>query len=170
MADDFSHLDRAPRGITAGPWVRRALLGLMLVVVVLALLDRFGQAMSESSVRTPAALMRLSAPETVRGGLFFESRLEIRALRDIEHPRVVLDDGWIEGMQVNSIEPSPVSEASRDGRVVLSYDALSAGDVLRVWFQFQVIPTTAGRRSYGVELDDADTPIARLAPSITVLP
>jgi hypothetical protein len=138
--------------------------------VVLALLDRFGQVTSESSVRAPAASMRLSAPETVRGGLFFESQLDIRALADIEHPRLVLDDGWVEGMQVNSIEPSPVGEASRDGRLVLSYDALSAGDVLRIRFQFQVIPTTAGRRSYAVELDDADRPLARLSPTITVLP
>ncbi|MEA2246979.1 MAG: hypothetical protein QOH46_1508 [Solirubrobacteraceae bacterium] len=167
---DVSDLDPAPRGITIGPWVRRALIGLMLVVVVLAALNRFGQGTSESSVRTPAAVMRLSAPETVRGGLFFQSRLDIRALQDIEHPRIVLDDGWIEGMQVNSIEPAPVSEAPRDGRVVLTYDALSAGDILRVWFQFQVIPTTAGRRSYAVELDDADRAIARLSPSITVLP
>jgi hypothetical protein len=170
MADDFARIDPTPRGITAGPWVRRGLLGLMLAVVALALLDRFGQVTSESSVRAPAAVMRLSAPETVRGGLFFESKLDIRAREDIEHPRIVLDDGWLEGMQVNSIEPSPVSEASRDGRVVLTYDALSAGDVLRIWFQFQVIPTTAGRRSYAVELDDADRPIARLSPSITILP
>ena len=170
MANDFDHLDPTPRGITAGPWVRRALLALLLVVVVLAVLDRFGQVTSESSVRAPAVSMLLSAPETVRGGLFFESQLDIRALADIEHPRLVLDDGWVEGMQVNSIEPSPVGEASRDGRLVLSYDALSAGDVLRIRFQFQVIPTTAGRRSYGVELDDADRPLARLSRTITVLP
>jgi hypothetical protein len=170
MADDFATLDASPRGVTAGPWVRRALLALMLVVVVVALLDRFGQRASESSVRTPGAHLTLSAPENLRGGLFFQSKLDIRAVRDIAHPRIVLDEGWVEGMQVNSIEPAPVSEASRDGRVVLTYDELKAGDVLRVWFQFEVDPTNTGRRSYGVELDDADTPVARLSPTITIWP
>jgi hypothetical protein len=114
--------------------------------------------------------MRLSAPETVRGGLFFQSRLDVRATRAIDHPRVVLAPGWLEGMQVNSIEPAPVGEASRNGRVVLSYDALEPGDVLRVWFQFEVNPTNVGHRSYAIELDDSERPIARLTPSITVLP
>lgn len=167
---DVSDLDPAPRGITIGPWVRRALIGLMLVVVVLAALNRFGQGTSESSVRTPAAVMRLSAPETVRGGLFFQSRVEVRALRAIDHPRLVLDRGWVEGMQVNSIEPSPVGEASRGGRLVLSYDGLAAGDRLVVWLQFEVNPTNVGRRSYALELDDAETPIASLKRDITVWP
>jgi hypothetical protein len=54
--------------------------------------------------------------------------------------------------------------------VVLSYDALERGDLLRVWFQFEVNPTNVGRRSYAVELDDAERPVARLTPSIAVLP
>ena len=84
----------------------------------------------------------------MRGGLFFQSRIEIRALAAIEHPRLVLDEGWVEGMQVNSIEPAAESETSRDGRVVLSYGALEPGDVLRVWLQFQVEPTNVGTRDY----------------------
>jgi hypothetical protein len=170
MAGLFAPLDRTPEGITAGPWVRRALLLVLLVVAVLGLLDRFGQVPSERTVRAPAAVMTLSAPETVRGGLFFQSRIDVRAVQDIEHPRLVLAEGWLEGMQVNSIEPSPVGEASRDGRLVLSYDKLSAGDVLRVWLQFEVDPTNVGHRPYDVQLDDADTPLARLSPTITVLP
>ena len=73
-------------------------------------------------------------------------------------------------IQVNSIEPSPVGEASRGGRVVLSDDALKRGDRLRVWLQFQVNPTNVGHRSYGVELDDAERPVTRIARKITVLP
>jgi hypothetical protein len=114
--------------------------------------------------------MRLAAPEIVRGGLFFQSRVEIRALTAIEHPRLVLDDGWVEGMQVNSIEPSPESETSRDGRVVLSYGGLEPGDLLRVWLQFEVDPTSVGKRPYGIELDDETRPLARVDRTIRVLP
>jgi hypothetical protein len=170
MADTFAQLDHEPGSVTSAPWVRRAILVALAVVVVLAVLDRFGQRPSETAAQAPAATMRLSAPAAVRGGLFFQSRLDVRAARAIEHPRIVLDAGWVEGMQVNSIEPAPVSEASRDGRVVLSYDALEAGDVLRVWLQFEVNPTNVGHRSYAVELDDAERPLVRVSPDITVWP
>jgi hypothetical protein len=170
MSDTFATLDREPSGIIAGLWVRRAILTGLGLLVLVALLNQYGQRPSTSVARVPAATVRLSAPEHIRGGLFFQSRLEIRAAQAIDHPRIVLANGWVEGMQVNSIEPAPVGEASRHGRVVLSYDALKPGDLLRVWLQFEVNPTNVGRRSYAVELDDAERPVARLAPTITVLP
>jgi len=169
-SDTFSHLDHEPRGVRTGPWLRRAVLVVLGIVSLLGLANRFGQRPAERTARAPAATMRLTAPERVRGGLFFQSRLDIRAAQAVDHPRIVLGLGWVEGMQVNSIEPAPVGEATRDGRVVLSYDALNAGDVLRVWLQFEVNPTNVGRRPYDVELDDAERPVARLAHDITVLP
>ena len=170
MSDLFTTLEREPTGVTGGLWVRRAILTVLGVLVVLALLNRYGQHPADSVARVPAATMRLSAPARIRGGLFFQSRLDISAAQAIDHPRIVLDDGWLEGMQVNSIEPAPVGEATRNGRVVLSYDAMKPGDLLRVWFQFEVNPTNVGRRSYAVELDDAEQPVARVAPTITALP
>ena len=170
MPASAADLAPEPRSAQTELWTRRAVLCVLGVVVLLALLGRFGQPTKATTARGPAATMTLSAPETVRGGLFFQSLLEVRAQAAIEHPRLVLDDGWLEGMQVNSIEPAPVGEASRDGRVVLSYDALAAGDVLRVWLQFEVNPTNVGRRSYAVELDDAERPVTRMARQITVLP
>jgi hypothetical protein len=170
MTDTFAQLAREPAGTVRGAWIRRAAMTLLALVVLAGLLNRFGQRPAQTTTRAGAATLRLSAPARVRGGLFFQSRLDIRAVRAIDHPRIVLDPGWVEGMQVNSIEPAPVGEASRDGRVVLSYDALEAGDVLRVWLQFEVNPTNVGRRSYAVELDDSEQPVARLVPSITALP
>jgi hypothetical protein len=170
MPDTFATLEREHSGISVGLWVRRALLTVLGVLVVLAVLNRYGQRPETSLARGPAATLRLNAPARIRGGLFFQSRLDIRATQAIDHPRIVLDDGWVEGMQVNSIEPAPVGETTRGGRVVLSYDALKPGDVLRVWLQFEVNPTNIGHRSYAVELDDAEQRIARLRPTITALP
>jgi hypothetical protein len=159
-----------PRGEIVGLWTRRAVMTIFAVVALLGLLDVFGQGTTETATSTPAAVVRVTAPSAVRGGLFFQSRVEIRARRAIAHPRLVLDEGWIEGMQVNSIEPSPVGEASRDGRLVLSYDAVDAGERLVVWLEFEVNPTNTGHRSYGLELDDADTSIAAIDRHITVFP
>jgi hypothetical protein len=52
----------------------------------------------------------------------------------------------------------------------LSYDKLSAGDRMTIWFQFQVDPTAPGRRDLSVELDDAEQPIARIPRKLTVMP
>jgi hypothetical protein len=158
------------RGTTAGLWTRRAVMTVFALVAVLGLLDVFGQGTTQSTALAPAAVLRVNAPSAVRGGLFFQSRVEIRARRAVEHPRLVLDEGWVEGMQVNSIEPAPVSEASRDGRVVLSYDRVDAGDRLVVWMQFEVDPTSVGHRSYGLELDDAETRVAAVHRWMTVFP
>jgi hypothetical protein len=172
MTDLFRDLAVAgdPRALTIGPWIRRAITVALASIVVLALLDVFGQRPSASVAATPRAVLRLTAPEAVRGGLFFESRVEIRAVDAIDHPRLVLDPGWLEGMQFNSIEPAPVGEAPRGRRVVFSYDALKAGDTMTIWLQFEVNPTNVGRRAYGIELDDAETPVARLERDLTVFP
>jgi hypothetical protein len=170
MTELFTDLDPDARGQAVGVWSRRVIMALFALISLAGLIGFIGQRTSDSSAATPVVRMHLSAPETVRGGLFFQSRIDIRALATIEHPRLVLDEGWMEGMQVNSIEPAAESESSRDGKVVLSYGELKAGDVLRVWLQFEVDPTNVGRRSYGLELDDEDRPLARIERTLRVLP
>jgi hypothetical protein len=166
----FTELEIDTAGQNRGLWARRVVITLFCAVAALALADRFGQRTTESQAAGAGARMTLTAPETVRGGLFFQSRVEIHALREIRYPHIVLDDGWIEGMQVNSIHPEPTGELSRDGRLVLTYDKLAPGEVLRIWFQFEVDPTNTGHRSYGIELDDEAARVVRLSPTITVLP
>jgi hypothetical protein len=170
MTDSFVHLPREAPGVRRGLWTRRLVLTLFALFALAGLLDVFGQKATESSAASPAAAMTLSAPRTVRGGLFFQARLEIRATRQIQEPRLVLDEGWFEGMQFNSIEPQPASEAARDGKVVLTYDSLAPGDLLRIWLQFQVNPSNVGSRSYAIALDDATEPVVTIDRDITVLP
>jgi hypothetical protein len=159
-----------PRALNRGLWARRAVMTVLAVVALLGLLDVFGQRTSRSAAAGDAATLAVRAPATVRGGLLFESRVEIVARRAIDHPRLLLADGWIEGMQVNSITPDADGQTVRDGDLVLSYPALSAGDRMTIRLQFQVNPTNVGHRSYDVELDDAETPLARVDRSLTVLP
>jgi hypothetical protein len=150
--------------------VRRGLMTLFAVIGVLALADVFGQRTSDATSTGAAATVRLTSPGVVRGGLLFESRLVVRARRDIRTPRLVLDRGWTEGMQINSIEPAASSETSEGGRLVLEYDAIRSGQTRTFWLQFQVDPTTTGRRPRGLTLDDGDTPIARIDRDLTILP
>lgn len=62
--------------------------------------------------------------------------------------------GWLEGLTINSTEPQPSNEVMRDGRIVLGFDSLNAGERLTFWTQYQVNPTTVAHRDQGVELDD----------------
>jgi hypothetical protein len=151
-------------------WVRRALLLVPVAIVLAALLGAFGQTTTASSATSPVATLSVDAPERLRGGLLFESRFDIQARSDISDARLVLDDGWLEGMSINTIEPSPVSETSRDGRLQLDFGRLRAGDTYRLYMQFQVIPTNVGSRSADVTLLDGDTPLLTVHRTITVLP
>ena len=156
-------------GRRAYPWIRRALLGLLAVPVVLGLTGALGQETVTRSAASPRARLELDAPRVLRGGLLWRARITVRALETIRHPRLILGSGYVDGMQMNTIEPSPAGESSRGPRLVFSYDTLDAGDELVVYLQFQVDPTTTGRQDATVALDDATEPLARVEHAITVL-
>jgi hypothetical protein len=166
----FAEVEPDERGVRRGLWSRRAVLCVLVVVPLLALIGLLGQRASESQATGPRAMLELRAPETVRGGLFFESRVQVHVLTRIQHPRLVLDQGWLEGMQIKSIEPSAQDEDSRNGRLVLAYATWLPGERKTIWLQFQVNPTNVGHRSYGIELDDDNTRLARIDRTLTVLP
>jgi hypothetical protein len=73
-------------------------------------------------------------------------------------------------MTVNTIEPSPVSEASRDGRLALSLGHLPAGAKYVLFMQFQVNPTTVGSRTLRAELDDGDQLVLALTRHLRIYP
>src|SRR4051812_28326496 len=126
------------------PWVRRALLALVVALLVVGLLNVFGQVPATSRAATPAAVLSVYSPTSVRGGLLYTSRFHITARADLKKALLVLDSGWFEGMQVNSIVPQPIQEASRDGRVVFDLGHIAKGHSSILWIQFQVNPTNVG--------------------------
>lgn len=158
------------RGRSRRPWIRRGLVVLIAVPVVLALTGAFGQPTKTLRAASAAATLQVEVPDKLRGGLMWRARIVVRATSTIEHPRIVLGPGWVHGMQLNTIEPAPESEASRGPRVVLSYGELAAGDELVVDLQLQVDPTTVGRQDTSVDLDDEARPLARVAHTTRVLP
>jgi len=166
----FAEVQPDGRGETTGLAARRVIMTVFALISLAALAGFFGQRSTTSAAVTPSVRMTLAAPETVRGGIFFQALVNIRALTPVEHPRLVLDEGWLEGLQVNSIEPAAESESGRDGRLVLSYGALEPGDLLRIYFQFEVDPTNVGERSFTLELDDEDRLLARIPRTLRVLP
>ncbi len=170
MTRRFADVEEDERGERRGLRTRRALMGLLALVPLIALTGAIGQRATTTSAAGPQAAIDVRAPETVRGGLLFQSRVTIRVTGRIQHPRLVLDPGWLEGMQANSIAPQAQDESSRGGRLVLAYSTLKPGDRVELWLQFQVNPSNVGHRSYALELDDDTQRIARVERTITVLP
>src|SRR5918999_482745 len=142
------------------PIVREVLLGALCAVLVLALLNVFGQVESVSSTETSSARFEVSAPSRIRGGLFFEARYKIEAIEEIADATIVLDQGWLEDITLNTIEPAPVGEASRDGKIALQLGRVPAGDEYILFLHYQVNPTAVGPRSQDVELYDGERLLA----------
>jgi hypothetical protein len=150
--------------------IRRTTFAVITLIGLLALGNVFGQRPKETAVSADAADLEVFAPMALRGGLYYEGRLTVEPKRDIEKATLVLDSGWTEQMQINTIEPSPVGEASRGGKLTFDFGHLAPDDKLVVYMQFQVNPTNLGRRSQDVELYDDTTFIARADRTVTVLP
>lgn len=140
------------------------------VLPVLALLNVFGQHPTTTSAHAPAADVAVTAPARLRSGLIFQVRVQVTTHQDIAKPQLIFDRGWWNSMSENSLEPNPSSQTNLNGRVVLSYNKLAAGDTLIVWLYFQVNPTNAGKRREDVELDDGSTMITRVHRSLTIFP
>ena len=152
------------------PWIRWALLSLLGLLTLLGLLNVFGQRPQTQTVEGEAASLEIYSPMRVRSGLYYESRFTIRARRDIDEATLVLDPGWMEGMTLNTVEPSPVGEASRDGRVALELGHIPAGKKHVLHLQFQVNPTNVGYRETDVELQDGETPLLHADRTVTIFP
>ncbi len=73
-------------------------------------------------------------------------------------------------MQVNTIEPGPIGEASRDGDLLLTLGHISAGQKFRLFMEFQVNPTNVGHRTADVTLYDGGTTLATIHRTVTVYP
>jgi hypothetical protein len=167
--DRERHVDLKGRG--AGPWGRRALLLLFLAVAVLALLNVFGQRGTRASADSPTAKLEVSGPDRLRGGLYYQSLITIRAHQPIQHPQLVLNRSWFDGLTINTFEPQASQESNTGGgNLAFQYDKLDAGEVLRVWIEYQVNPTTVTRRTQVVELDDGPHKLVTLRRKLTVFP
>ena len=152
------------------PYVRWALLTILGLLCLLGLLNAFGPRPQTATGSADGVELEVYSPERLRSGLFFMSRFTIRAERELEAATLVLDPGWLEGITLNTLAPSPVGEASRDGKLAFDLGHVPAGAEHVFFLHFQVNPTEVGRRPQDVALFDGQTEILRLDRTVTVYP
>jgi hypothetical protein len=148
-------------------WILLSLLGLL---ALLGLANLFGQRPQTDKAESAVASLTVYSPNRVRSGLYFESRFHIRARRELEEATLVLDPGWLEGMTLNTLEPAPIGEASRDGRIALELGRIPPGGEHLFFLQFQANPTNVGHRSQDVALYDGEELLLSLDRTITIFP
>jgi hypothetical protein len=151
-------------------WIRRGLFALLPIIALLGLLNLFGQRPSSTTASAGAASLKLFAPARVRSGLLYQARFRVTARRDLKQATLVLSPGWLESMTVNTIEPSPVDEASDNGKLSLDLGHIPAGGSYLLFMQFQTNPTNVGHRDASVTLKDGDETLLQIHRSITVYP
>ena len=149
---------------------RRTFFGLVSLLLVASLLGVFGQRPTDTLAASPVADLHVFAPTRLRGGLYWEARTTVLAKAEIKKATLAFEHGWTEQMQINTIEPSPIGEASRNGRLTLDFGHLAPGDRLVVYMQFQVNPTNVGHRPQDVSLYDDTTLLATAHRAVTVFP
>ena len=151
-------------------WIRRSLVLLLALFLLAGLLNVFGQRPGTVHAATQAASVKLYAPSRVRSGLYFQARFTITAHDELKNATLVLDPGWLEGMTMNTIEPSPIGEGSRDGKLVFELGHIRKGASYLLFIQLQVNPTNVGRRSQNVALYDENTLLTKIDRTITIFP
>lgn len=152
------------------PFIRWALLTVLGLLCLLGLLNVFGQRPHTDTASAEGVELEVYSPEQVRSGLFFMTRFTIRAEREIEAATLLLDPGWMEGITLNTLVPSPVGEANRDGKIAFDLGRVRAGSEHVLFLQFQVNPTEVGRRSQDVQLLDGETPLLSVDRMVTIYP
>jgi hypothetical protein len=152
------------------PYVRWIILTLLGLLCLLGLANVFGQQPSTNTAAADGVEFEVYSPERLRSGLFFMSRFTIRAQREVEAATLVLDPGWLEGITLNTLEPGPVGEASRNGKLALELGHVPAGDKHVFFLHFQVNPTEVGHRSQDVALYDGEELLLEIDRAITIYP
>jgi hypothetical protein len=162
------HRDLAGRSFSRP--IRWVLIGLTSVVLLLGLLNVFGQRPDTLAADSAKAKLEVYAPSHLRGGLLYEARFTISAHEKLNHVVLLLSPGWVESQQLNTIEPSPVAQGSRDGELYFTLGPVPKGQHHTLFLEFQVNPTNVGRLRADVALYDGDIRLLAVHRTITVYP
>jgi hypothetical protein len=162
--------DRDLAGRSREIWIRRGLILALTGFIVAAVLNVFGQRSSTSEYVGQAATLTIHSPTTLRSGLIFETRMKILAAQEIDDAILVLSPSWIEGVTFNTIEPSPLGEASRNGSLSFDLGHVPSGQTYSLYLQMQVNPTTFGSRTVETQLYDGSTLLLESKRDVTIFP
>ena len=146
------------------------MVALLTAFVIVGLLNVFGQRPGDTMVSANGVSFQLHAPSALRGGLLYEASFTIHTQRALKNPALVLSQGWAIVHTINSLEPSPADETSRNGEIELDLGPIKAGATYTLFGEFQVNPTSVGWWPGDVSLYDGNTQLLHIRRTIVVFP
>jgi hypothetical protein len=159
------------QGGRAGVWVRRLGMCALAAVVVAALCNVVGQRATTAHAAGPLARIDVRAPSTVRPGLLFQAKITVSANSVLPQAHLVLSRGWVDGLTLNTEEPSPSTETSGpDGSLDFTIGTLRPGSPYTEYLEYQVNPTSLSRRAQTITLVSDGASIITLHRTMTVVP
>lgn len=151
--------------------IRRGAVCVLLAVVVVALCNVFGQRSSTATASSDSATLSVRVPQAVRPGLLYQGRISITARVPLPKLELALSHDWIDGLTMNTNEPSASTETSGPGgSLVFDLGSLQAGHTYVDYFEYQVNPTSFGRRDLQVTVISAGATVASLNRGMTIFP
>jgi hypothetical protein len=150
-------------GRRLGQWLRRGFLTLLLLFILVALANVFGQAAATDTAAGAAGTLSVKAPSRVRGGLTYQGEFTIHATEALGAPTLVLERGWVDQTTLNTVQPEPAgSTTDAEGNLKLRFPPMAPGRTLVVYVDFQVNPVNVGSHDADVSLYDADRLVASI--------
>lgn len=116
------------------------------------------------------ATLRVHAPETIRNGEFFETRVTVEAVEAIDELVIGVDQALWEDMTVNTMIPAATEELSEDGEFRFIFGPIEAGTTFALKFDLQVNPDILGGNEGSVTLYDGEEELAAVDMDVSVLP
>ena len=110
------------------------------------------------------------APETIRNGEFFETRISVESDRAVTELGIGVDQELWEDVTVNTMIPAAADETSMDGEFRFGFAELEPGTRFLLKVDLQVNPDILGGNEGRVTVYDGDAVLVETMVSMTVLP
>lgn len=140
-------------------------------IVAAALLGLFGGGKSPPvQVTTADATLTVTTPQTMRSGLFFETRITVAARRPIADVVIALPPALWRDQTINTTIPGADKEEGADGSFRFHYGALKSGETLEIKYDGQINPPLFAGTRGSIALLDGERPLADVPLNYRVWP
>jgi hypothetical protein len=114
--------------------------------------------------------LRVHAPEVIRNGEFFETRITIEAIESVDELVVGVDQALWEDMTVNTMIPAATEEVSEDGEFRFIFGPIAAGSTFDMKVDLQVNPDILGGNQGRMTVYDGGDELTAVDMDVSVLP
>lgn len=166
--DGIEQVHVSGRHIRHANWTSLVLIGGLLFAALLGVFG--GQKHPVRSVGNDAVRLTLADAETLRSGMFFETRITIEPKRPIADVVLALSPELWRDITINSAIPAAEKEEFADGMIRMSFGPGEPGKPIAIKFDGQVNPPLIGANRGEVAVFDGERRLIGLPVSQRVLP